>query len=164
MGCGVCCGVAHRVVVSLRADTWKGREGVVKDICFGKSYVLSSHSASDVDVHLLVGKIVFGDARSEWGDVCGDAVRGLEKSGSAEKAGDRWAVDATQKVGGVPWHTSGEGEDADGPSVKAQLGGRMREPDVERAAGAAPVPPRMAIAKADLDMYGFTAECLGCRA
>lgn len=76
---------------------------------------------------------------------------------------ERWADDASEMVGGVQWRTIEEGEDADGPCVKTQLGERMPDVEVERTAAAEVAPRRMNSTKADLEKYGFTAGCLGCR-
>lgn len=53
---------------------------------------------------------------------------------------EMWAIDVAEMVGGVPWHTSEEDEDAHGPSGKTQLQGGMPEVEVERTAAAEGVP------------------------
>lgn len=77
---------------------------------------------------------------------------------------ERWAPGVAQMVGGVPWHMSEEDEDADGPSVKGQLGERKPESEVARVAATEAAICRMNITKADLEKYRFTAGCLGCMA
>lgn len=143
----------------------KGEEGVVKGTCV----------AEKASVHRTPRPNRMSKLAWSWGDgvysgrrASGEMVVGARSGGwrartvqSGPQIG-RWAADAAEMVGGVLWHTSEENEDADGPSVKAQLGERMRVD--ERTAAANPVPCRMNLTKADLEKYGFTAGRSGCRA
>jgi len=68
-------------------------------------------------------------------------------------------------VGGVPWRTSDDDDEMDGPSVRMTLGERLTEEEarVQTELSAEAVPRRMFIQKSDLEQHGYTAGCLGCR-
>ena len=148
----------------------KGKDGGVKGIAFGEKVLfrrkplpnrLSKMSTLWEDgiylgMRTVSGEMIVGTAAGVW------RTRTVQR----RPLGERWAADAAGMVGGVPWHTSEDDEDADGPSVKVTLGERLTEQD---AAAQGEIyrdtaPRRVQITRADLEKHGFTKGCLGCRA
>ena len=70
-------------------------------------------------------------------------------------------------VGGVPWSTNGgDGEEPDGevPTEVIKLEARkVGEAEAEVIKEAIEIPRSFAIYKADLEKYGYTANCAGCK-
>ena len=80
---------------------------------------------------------------------------------------ERWPRDSAYEVGGVPWKTSDDDEDADGPALKGKAEANDPEqPKVDEELKGIPeaeLPPRrFTIFKKDLETYGYTKGCRGC--
>lgn len=71
-----------------------------------------------------------------------------------------------QTSSGVPWHTSVEDPDADGPPARVTLGARMTEHGAQELQEMCreAAQRRLQIMKQDLEKFGYTAGCPGCRA
>ena len=80
----------------------------------------------------------------------------------------RWCQSNVDMIGGVPWNSNGgagdEEPDGDLPSEVIKLEARrVGEAEAEKIKESIEVPRSFSISRADLEKYGFTSKCGGCR-
>jgi hypothetical protein len=99
------------------------------------------------------GEVIVGDGKGVW------KARSVQR----KPVGDRWDPTTSDLVKHVPWRTSDEDPKVDGEKpevVKLTPDGEQLQREVMRET----VPRKVAIAKQDLEEFGYTAKCPGCLA
>jgi hypothetical protein len=100
------------------------------------------------------GEIIFGDEKGVW----------KTHSITRKPPSERWAEGALEVVRHVPSRVSDSNPNVDGE--KLQLDGmsrKLEEPEVQLQKDVAVAPNRFMIRKEDLERYGHSANCQGCR-
>ena len=101
------------------------------------------------------GEIIVGDKNGVW------KTRSVQRKPLSQ----RWAEGALEVVEHVPWRVSDNDPNVDGEKlVFEDLGRQMLEPEVTKEKEAVFVPHRIMIKKEDLEKYGYSAGCPGCKA
>ncbi len=74
-----------------------------------------------------------------------------------------WSPENAGRIGGVPWRTSKEDKDADGPMLEGVVPMLPHGPRHEHEPAATEVvPKRLYMKKEDFDKFGYTPKCPGC--
>ena len=102
------------------------------------------------------GEFIIGDKKGIW------KTRTVRRRPEE----DRWGAANLEMVGGVPWRTSEEDEDADGEVLRREApeAVRMEPEEEERREEELPIPRAVYLRKTDLEKHGYTKDCPGCRA
>ena len=101
------------------------------------------------------GEIIVGDKNGVW------KTRSVQRKPLSQ----RWAEGALEVVKHVPWRVSDNDPNVDGEKLVVEdLGRQMLEPEVAKEKEVVFVPHRIMIKKKDLEKYGYSAGCPGCKA
>jgi len=127
----------------------------------GKKNQVKSQSKWDDGVYLgvraLSGEIIVGDKEGIW------RVRTCRRKPKEE----RWKQSNSELIGGVPWNTSSDDPETDGDGLEGVIkleSRRLEEKEAEEVRDAVEVPRSFMITQGDLDKFGYTEKCAGCRA
>jgi hypothetical protein len=98
------------------------------------------------------GEIIIGDSRGVW----------KTRSGRRRPVEERWTATSATMVVGVPWRVNDNDPKVDGEKME---GIKMNDEQIhlEREVVGEPVPRRFRINKEDVEKYGYTMKCLGCK-
>ena len=100
------------------------------------------------------GEIIVGDKNGVW-------TRSVHRN-PLTSDGRRGALEVVKHV---PWRVSDNDPNVDGEKLVVEdLGRQMLEPEVAKEKEAVFVPHRIMIKKEDLEKYGYSAGCPGCKA
>ena len=118
------------------------------DVLVGRWRLLGSEGGFRRDHHV-------GDKNGVW------KTRSVQRKPLSQ----RWAEGALEVVKHVPWRVSDNDPNVDGEKLVVEdLGRQMLEPEVAKEIEAVFVPHRIMIKKEDLEKYGYSAGCPGCKA
>jgi hypothetical protein len=98
------------------------------------------------------GEFMVGDGRGIW------KTRSIQR----KPLGERWDAYTINLVKHPPWRTSDDDPDADEP-IPEVVKLIAAEEETERGNKDATIPRRVYISKEDLDKFGYSAQCIGCR-
>ena len=107
-------------------------------------------------VRALSGEIIVGDKEGVW------KVRTCRRKPKEE----RWNQSNSELIGGVPWNTNSDDPEADGDELKGVIkleARRLEEKEAEEVKDAVEAPRSFAITQADLEKYGYSEKCQGCK-